>query len=67
MKKLNVIESVTIIDKDGFIHDVKEDGTLKPKDHNLIEDIKRKNLYKKDSDALLAAFASFVLPPQGDR
>lgn len=67
MKKLNVIESVTIIDKDGFIHDVKEDGTLKPEDHNLIEDIKRKNLYKKDSDALLAAFASFVLPPQGDR
>jgi hypothetical protein len=67
MKKLNVIDSVTVIDKNGFIHDVEEDGTLKPKNHNIADDIKRKNLYKKDSDALLAAFASFVLPPQEDK
>ena len=67
MTKINEISSITLIDGNGFIHDVEEDGTLKPKDHNLIEDIKRKNLYKKDSDALLAAFASFVLPPQEDK
>ena len=67
MKKLNVIESVTIIDQNGFIHDVKEDGTSTPKDHNIIEDIKRKNLLKKDADSLMAAFAAFTLPPQEDK
>ena len=67
MKKLNVVDSITVIDKNGFIHDVKEDGTSTPKDHNIIEDIKRKNLHKKDADTLLDAFAAFTLPPQEDK
>ena len=67
MKKQNVIDSVTVIDKNGFIHDVEEDGTLKPKNHNIAEDIKRKNLYRKDADSLLAAFAAFTLPHQGGK
>ena len=67
MKKLNVIESVTVIDKDGFIHNVEEDGTSTPQNHNIIEDIKRKNLHKKDADSLLAAFAAFTLPNPEDK
>ena len=67
MKKLNVVDSITVIDKNGFIHDVKEDGTSTPKSYNIIEDIKRKNLHKKDVDSLLAAFAAFTLPPQEDK
>ena len=67
MKKIDEISSVTLIDGNGFIHDVEEDGTSTPRSHNIIEDIKKKNLYKKDADSLLAAFAAFTLPPQENK
>lgn len=67
MKKINEISSITLIDGNGFIHDVKEDGTSTPQSHNIIEDIKRKNLHRKNADTLLAAFAAFTLMPQEDK
>jgi hypothetical protein len=72
LKTLNVrgsekMESITLVDKDGFTYDVMEDGTSTPKDYNIIEDIKRKSLCKKDADTLLAAYAAFTLPPQEDK
>ena len=60
------IDSFTIVDANGFIHEMK-DGCLVPKSHTIFEDIKRKNLHKKDADTLLDAFAAFTLPPQEDK
>ncbi len=45
MKKVNKIESITLIDidKDGLIYDVKEDGSIEPK-HPDDDDLKLKDI-----------------------
>ena len=35
---------MTIVDRDGFIHEIAEDGRLVPLKHNLYEDLKLKQI-----------------------
>ena len=42
--KLPLAESLTIVDGDGFIFDLKPNGRLAPRGHNLEEDLKKKDI-----------------------
>ena len=44
MCKIPKLETLTIVDGNGFIFDLAINGKLKPRGHNLIEDLKQKEV-----------------------
>jgi hypothetical protein len=41
---VGVLDTLTIVDRHGFIHEIAEDGRLVPLKHNLYEDLKLKQI-----------------------
>ena len=42
--KIPDLETLTVVDNNDFIYDLEIDGSLTPRGHNLIEDLKKKEI-----------------------
>jgi|TARA_R110000751_G_scaffold9300_2_gene35256 hypothetical protein len=42
--KIPDLQSITVVDKNLFIYDLNIDGSITPKEHNLQEDFKKKEI-----------------------
>jgi len=42
--KIPNLETLTVVDGNGFIYDLEIDGSLTPRGHNLVEDLKKKEI-----------------------
>ena len=47
--KIPKLETLTVVDNNHFIYDLEIDGSLTPRGHNLVEDLKKKEIYEKPS------------------
>ena len=46
MASIPNLETLTVVDAHGFIHDLETDGSLTPRRHNLEEDLRKKEIVK---------------------